>query len=107
MSLVDDCCVLDVIELLINAGADVEVVSMLVDRMRSDAAVSRAARLSLALTLDENDELNEEEENDDDEDRKGNNNKNGRRMRLPSDEVLLPPTRLFDRRQRLFSVQPF
>jgi len=62
-------------------GADVEVVSLLVDRMRSDAAVGRAMRLSSAL--DENEESADP------------------RWRVFSEEsVPLPPTRLLDRRQR-------
>jgi len=95
-------------------GADVEVVSLLVDRMRSDAAVSKAAKLSLALTLVETvDELDEEEKEDDEGDgdkkkgKKGrdkkkddNKKKNESQFRLPNEEPELPPTRLMDRRNR-------
>ncbi|KAL3784496.1 hypothetical protein HJC23_013639 [Cyclotella cryptica] len=71
-------------------GAGSEVVSLLVDRMRSDAAVGRAMRLSTGR----------EEVKEIDED--GDNT----RWRTPSEDSLmhlqqtLPPTRLFDRRRR-------
>jgi hypothetical protein len=71
-------------------GAGSEVVGLLVDRMRSDAAVGRAVRLS---TKDDQEKVSE--------DTMGNS-----RWRTPSDDSLtqlqqqLPPTRLFDRRRR-------
>ena len=84
-------------------GAGVEVVSMLVDRMRSDAAVGKAMRLSSAL-IDENEAatttagagaaggVNA-----------GSNRSGDSRWRAPSsdeDSLSLPPTRLLDRRRR-------
>jgi len=79
-------------------GATVEVISMLVDRMRSDAAVGRAMRLSSNLEgVDESENL-------------GGGGDNGiiadtameeAASQLPSRQArALPPTRLLDRRQR-------
>ncbi|KAL7522339.1 hypothetical protein ACHAWX_007023 [Stephanocyclus meneghinianus] len=72
-------------------GAGSEVVSLLVDRMRSDAAVGRAMRLTTGR---------------DEEGQDGDENGVSDRWRAPSDDSLghlqqsLPPTRLLDRRRR-------
>ncbi|KAL7464865.1 hypothetical protein ACHAXS_005188, partial [Conticribra weissflogii] len=85
-------------------GAGVEVVSMLVDRMRSDSAVRRAMRLSVLTSEEEESRNNGGVEADDD-----NNNHNDRRNSIRATgrnagrsrvEDDLPPTRLLDRRQR-------
>ena len=73
-------------------GAEVEVVSMLVDRMRSDAAVGRAMRLS-HLTSEEG-----ESSNDSSGGRGGGTGSNVRPKTMVEDNI--PPTRLLDRRQR-------
>jgi len=94
-------------------GAGVEVVSMLVDRMRSDAAVGRAMRLSLRLNEEVGSEVNNSINNNNNNNNnnkegltnaKDNSNRSGDnngRWRLPSEESsALPPTRLLDRRRR-------
>lgn len=82
-------------------GADVEVVSMLVDRMRSDAAVMKAAKLTLDLTFDEKDELDNDEDDESENDVTGNNSSGDKvHSRLNPEPVELPPTRILDRRQR-------
>ena len=74
-------------------GAGSEVVSLLVDRMRSDAAVGRAMRLSLGR-------------DDNDSNTSNNHADNHSRWRSNDNDTLapsqnnLPPTRLFDRRRR-------
>jgi hypothetical protein len=72
-------------------GAGVEVVSMLVDRIRSDAAVGRAVQL--ASRMDGAGGVEEEGDY-----QQGGSNSS--RWRIHSEESMLPPTRLLDRRQR-------
>jgi len=90
-------------------GAGVEVVSMLVDRMRSDSAVRRAMRLSVLSSEDEESRINggENDNGDDSNHNDGKNssnkNSNGTKSRNPGRsnvEENLPPTRLLDRRLR-------